>query len=210
MLSLETLLGNKKTSEQGNSIVLSRRTRVSLAVTLAHSLLHLHSGPWLNDKWSRRDVFFFQLEDGSVHVDHPFVLARFYSSKRMAYSATGSEPAGEVPVSRHISTTALLSLGIIILELWHNQKLEEQVFRSQFMSAIGEKNEYTDFNTAQKWQESALEEAGLDLHNATRCIFCAFGTASQDLQDEGLQSAVFEEVVVPLERLLAQFEPQRT
>jgi hypothetical protein len=211
VLSLDALLGNKKPAEQGNTAVLSRHTRVSLAVTLAHSLLQLHSGPWLNDKWSKRDVFFFQLEDGSVHVEHPFVLAGFYSSKHKTNIETGSETSKEPSAGRHTSTAALLSLGIIILELWYNQKLEDQPFRSQFMGATGEKNEYTDFNTAQKWQESALEEAGLDFHNATRrCIFCAFGTASQDLQDEELQNAVFEEVVAPLERLLAQFEPQRT
>jgi hypothetical protein len=68
-------------------------------------------------------------------------------------------------------------------------------------------NEYTDFNTAQKWQEQALEEAGLDFHNATRrCIYCAFGAASQDLEDEELRRAVYSEVVQPLQRILAQFQ----
>ena len=52
-----------------------------------------------------------------------------------------------------------------------------------------------------------MEEAGLDLHNATRrCIYCAFGAASQDLEDEELRRAVLSEVIQPLEKLHARFK----
>jgi hypothetical protein len=52
-----------------------------------------------------------------------------------------------------------------------------------------------------------MEEAGPDLYNPTRrCVYCASGAASQDLEDDELRKAVFDEVVQPLERLLERFE----
>lgn len=52
-----------------------------------------------------------------------------------------------------------------------------------------------------------MEEAGPDLYNTTRrCVYCAFGAASQDLEDDELRKAVYDEAVQPLERLLGRFE----
>ena len=52
-----------------------------------------------------------------------------------------------------------------------------------------------------------MEEAGFDLHNPTRrCIYCAFGAISQDLEDDELRRAVYSEVVQPLEKLLGRFD----
>lgn len=91
--------------------------------------------------------------------------------------------------------------------MWFNQAIETLAFRNDFLGNAGRETEYTDYNTAQKWQEQTMDEAGLELHNPTRrCIYCAFGAASQNLEDEELRTAVYDEVVVPLERLLQRFE----
>jgi hypothetical protein len=79
-------------------------------------------------------------------------------------------------------------------------------FRKDFVGPDGKENEFTNFNMAQKWQEMTMEEAGPDLHNPTRRCYCAFGAASQDLEDDELRKAVYDEVVQPLERLLGRFE----
>jgi len=52
-----------------------------------------------------------------------------------------------------------------------------------------------------------MDEAGPDLHDPTRrCIYCAFGASSQNLEDDELRKAVCDGVVAPLERLLQRFE----
>jgi hypothetical protein len=105
------------------------------------------------------------------------------------------------------SKASLFSLGILVMELWFGQTIESLPFRKMFLGPDGAENEFTNFNTAQKWQEQTLEDGGLELHNITRrCIFCAFGAASQDLSDEELRRGVYDEVIQGLERIVAGYE----
>lgn len=201
VLSLNEILGSK----EGGKPTLPRRTRLDIAVILANSMLQLHTGPWLCDTWGKGDVYFLQGDDGFIHTKYPFLICQFNSNHRNLQTESG-----ERQLQRSTSgscNSSLLSLGILILELWFNQTIETQPFRSNFQGPDGKDNEYTNFNTAQKWQEQAMEEAGLDLHSPTRrCIYCAFGAVSQDLEDEGLRRAVYSEVVQPLEKLLDRFD----
>lgn len=200
VLSLDEILG----SEDGRKKAFPRRKRLEIAVILANSMLQLHTGPWLCDRWGKRDIYFFQSHDGFIHTDHPFLVCNFTSDLQV--SGTESDRT-RLERSSGSCNSSLLSLGILILELWFNQTIESQPFRNKFQGPDGNDNEYTDFNTAQKWQEQAMEEAGLDLHNSTRrCIYCAFGAVSQDLEDEELRRAVYSEVVQPLEKLLERFD----
>jgi hypothetical protein len=210
VLSLESLLtGDAIAGDRGirATNIFPRRTRLAIAVVLANSLLQLHTGPWLPETWGKRDIHFFQGSDGTIHLKHPFLLRHFRSTS----GATRSEPDLSklhfgLPPSR-AGNPSLFSLGVIVLELWFNQTLESQPFRNDFLGPEGRENEFTDFNTAQKWQEMTMEEAGPDLYNPTRrCIYCAFGAASQNLEDDELKKAVYAEVVEPLERLLGRFE----
>ena len=203
VLSLEELLGAKDDASVTPN--LPRRTRLSIAVILANSMLQLHTGPWLCETWGKRDIYFLQGRDGIIHTEHPFLVCQFNPGDQAL--TTGSEVVQIERSTFRASSSSLLSLGILILELWFNEKIESQPFRRGFQGPDGRDNEYTDFNTAQKWQEQAMEEAGLDLHNPTRrCIYCAFGAISQDLEDDELRRAVYSEVVQPLEKLLGRFD----
>ncbi|KAK0511966.1 hypothetical protein JMJ35_005094 [Cladonia borealis] len=203
VLSLDGLLGTKEDASGRPN--LPRRTRLAIAVILANSMLQLHTGPWLCETWGKRDIYFLQGRDGIIHTEHPFLVCHFRSGNQAL--TTGSEVVRIVRSASRASSSSLLSLGILILELWFNQKIESQPFRSRFQGPDGRDNEYTDFNTAQKWQEQAMEEASFDLHNPTRrCIYCAFGAISQDLEDDELRRAVYSEVVQPLEKLLGRFD----
>ncbi|KAL9633193.1 MAG: hypothetical protein Q9164_004845 [Protoblastenia rupestris] len=203
VLSLDEVLGSK--DDASGVPTLPRRTRLAIAVIVANSMLQLHTGPWLCEAWGKRDIYFLQGRDGAIHTKHPFLICHFSS-----HSQTLTTDFGNVQIESSATrpcNSSLLSLGILILELWFNQKIESQPFRSRFQGPDGKDNEYTNFNTAQKWQEQAMEEAGLELHNPTRrCIYCAFGAVSQDLEDDDLRRAVYSEVVQPLEKLLKRFE----
>ena len=37
---------------------LSRYQRLDIAVDLAHAVLQLHKSPWLNESWSKKDIYF--------------------------------------------------------------------------------------------------------------------------------------------------------
>ncbi|CAO1598697.1 hypothetical protein XANCAGTX0491_002457 [Xanthoria calcicola] len=177
IISLEGLLGKKSTAV--GQAMLPRRSRLAIA--------------------GKKDIHFLQDQKDTVYADQPFLVRQISTNEADSAVSSKTTSGG--------CNTTLLCLGIIILELWFNERIEEQAFYQQFLDQEGNDNEYTAFNAAQKWQEQAMEEAGLDLHNATRrCIYCAFGAASQDLEDEELRQAVYSEVIQPLEKLHARFE----
>ncbi|KAL8962305.1 MAG: hypothetical protein Q9193_001272 [Seirophora villosa] len=195
--TLDEILGKKH--EAAGQAILPRRSRLAIAVTLAHSMLQLHTGPWLHEAWGKKDIYFLQGQASTVCVEQPFLVRQINTNAAKSTDAPQS-------VSRACNTS-LLSLGILLLELWFNERIEAQPFYRRYQDHEGNDNEYTVFNAAQKWQEQAMEEAGLDLHSPTRrCIYCAFGAASQNLEDEELRRAVYSEVVQPLEKLHARFD----
>ncbi|KAL8864939.1 MAG: hypothetical protein Q9198_009554 [Flavoplaca austrocitrina] len=162
-------------------------------------MLQLHTGPWLHESWGKRDVHFLQDQQDNIQAEHPFLV-------RQIGTNDAESPVTSTIMSRGCNTS-LLSLGTLILELWFNERIEAQPFYKQYQDQEGNDNEYTAFKAAQKWQEQATEEAGLDLDNATRrCIYCAIGAASCNLEDEELRQAVYFEVVQPLEQLHTRFE----
>jgi hypothetical protein len=57
----------------------------ALAITLVCSVLHLGGTPWLRQPWSRHDIRFpcrgGGIGNGSVDVQHPYLIRRYPSSK---------------------------------------------------------------------------------------------------------------------------------
>ena len=172
---------------------------------MAKVVLQLHNCPWLREDWTKDDIYFFQDRQGKIYFDSMALTNEFYSVKL----STPAEPltsTNSYP-SRKRTKASLLSLGVLILEMWFNKSIESCNFRNSFLGPDGEENEFTRFNTTQKWQEQALEEGGINFDSLTyRCVYGDFGTAKQDLHDEELRKAVYQEVVQPLERILARYE----
>ncbi|KAF2263450.1 hypothetical protein CC78DRAFT_465821 [Lojkania enalia] len=184
---------------------LRRQERLEIALTMAKVILRLYQCPWLKEEWSKEDIYFFRDAESKVHPETISLVSEFYSTRHP------SQPEIMAPSEPHLerkrARALLLSLGILILELWFNKPLESCSFWTKFLGPDGKENEFTKSNTAQKWQERALEEGGVDLDSLThRCIHCDFGTARQDLNDEELRRAVYDEVVQPLERILTRYE----
>lgn len=199
-------------NEDGNGVKkigLPRRIRLFVALTVAKSVLQLHSGPWLKKDWGKQDICFIHKHDGEVKFDHPLLLTNVkphHFSTEETFKEDEHTHLQAVVLRQQDSRSSIISLDILILELWFYQSIESSPLRKGFLGPDGNENEFTNFNTVQKWQETALEEGGLDLHNATRrCIYCAFGAASQDLNDKDLQRGIYEEVVQALERLLERY-----
>ena len=100
----------------------------------------------------------------------------------------------------------LLSLGVVILELWFNRPFESCRWRSEYFGPNGEENDFTRRATALKWQEIALEEGGTRLHELTNaCLTNSFGTARPDLRNRKVQSIIYTRVAEPLRELLDFF-----
>ena len=192
-ISLEYLLRDHSEGNEDH-LKLSRAERFSIAALLASSLLQLHTTPWLVEKWSKRDIVFFRRSETDPRpvIQQPFICRELNLSTS--------------PPSTTDHSQALQSLGILLLELCFNAALEDQLFRAACYGPDGKPNDMTDFATARKWwMDDALGEAGPEFHEAVRrCLFCAFGPPTTDLTNDELRAAVYEGVVLPIEKI-AQF-----
>lgn len=179
------------------SMTLSRLERYSIAVTLASSLLQLSRSPWIEETWSKNDIHFYVAAEGSprpIVVDKPYVTRKFSSNSPQSSMTSVTEQTG-----RKDSTKSIQALGIMLLELCFGEAIQDQSVRSEYLTN-GQPNDMTDFCTAHHWwQHDALGEGGLEYCEAIRrCLFCAFGPRSTDLDDDELRAAIYNEVVEPL------------
>ena len=95
---------------------LGRIDRLKLGLKLAMSVMQLQNTGWLNERWSKKDIVFFRdsNDHGKVKLEYPML--------RQVFSASSNSSTAD-------SVTAydkrLISLGIILLELWLWKPLEE-------------------------------------------------------------------------------------
>jgi hypothetical protein len=189
-VSLRDLLCWQPESPDNGNQYLSRAERLSVALVLAYSVLEFYSSPWLFKAWKKDDIYFFTDDHGRVMTDRFFILSESCKTDTSNLSVSSSH--------------ALASLGILILELWFNESLESQPFWKKCIGPDRLENEYTSQCVAMKWQEKAKGDGGPIFHNIThRCIYDNFGLPSQGMKDKEFVRAVYEGVVLDLEKLLA-------
>lgn len=176
-------------------MALSRLERYSIAITLASSLLQLYSSPWIGEAWSKDDIYFLIAAEGSLR---PILVEKPYITRKVtSYSPQSSVDSISEKPARTSGIKSIQALGIMLLGLCFGEAIEDQPIRSKYLGPDGQPNDMTDFCTAQHWlQHDALGEGGPDFFEAIRrCLFCAFGPKSTDLEDDELRSAIHSEVV---------------
>lgn len=184
---------------------MSRRDRAILAVTLASSVLQLHSTHWLKPNWGKSDVtlVLFKNDCGASSIQRTTFVDPSLSF--VSHNFTSGQSVPDEPLSGD-SREILLRLGIVLLELCFGQALEDQVFRQNYLGPNGKPNKFTDRATASEWQECALGEGGELFATATRrCIDCAFGSSSTDLGNAEFRQAVHDNVVIPLQEVMKSY-----
>ncbi|KIW78156.1 hypothetical protein Z517_07989 [Fonsecaea pedrosoi CBS 271.37] len=91
-----------------------------LALTLAISLLQLHDTPWLHESWSKEGIQFMKTPGAKgegvsaldVDFTKPLISREFFSPSHDS--------------AKHLRPKeALLELGIMLLELWHEKTIED-------------------------------------------------------------------------------------
>jgi len=118
---LKDLLSNRISAVQRTRVPL--RLRMVLALNLASNLLQLFRTNWLPDPcWSHEHIFFPTMATAAppipagkpaVDLDRPFVSTSFTKDATHLQCRQQIEPKA-----------ALLGLGILLLEIWHEETLE--------------------------------------------------------------------------------------
>ena len=162
---------NRRREEPGvEKARVSRLQRYSIAATLASSLLQLYNSPWMDESWSKNDIYFVKAAEGSPVLDRPYITRKFKSSLGLESTASGNKAS-----IRDNSVKSIEALGIMLLELCFGQAIEDQPFRKKYLGADGQPNDMTDFCTAKQWWEDyALGEGrpGVPYGDTTVSLLC--------------------------------------
>ena len=159
------------------------KQRVKLAVLMASSALQLHGTPWFRSL--RKECLLFGKDvNGNIDLKNPFVDCHVDSGAITgnAYSQQADEQ--------------LLDLGIIILELWHNEAIET------FTDGAGlilEDTHDSRQSVARKWIAETKDNMLTSIYDASvRCVNCRFDVVNIDLMNKRLTISIFESVIKPL------------
>lgn len=202
VVRLTSLLEDGTKDETGTSGViepteLSRLTRMALALKLANAMLQLYPSPWLRNSWSKDDICVFQLKSGQVLTEVPFLLWDMAWGKWQQKAKAAENPRN-----------ALLSLGILIMELWFGETIETRPFWRRHYGPDGNEPESARLTAAISWQKKAAADGGSMLHDTThRCIWGNFGVTTLDFEDTRFVGAVYDGVICPLENMLRLMWP---
>ena len=206
MITLEELLSNPTTARY-NPGRLSRLERLTIAVNLASSLLQLHATPWLNEAWSKKDIWFFRANSTSSkkHVDfeQPYVSYDFAGPNATSLPSCNTQQANRIPHGN----PSLLSLGIVLLELGLDTPIENVISEMNTSDEAAEKAS-TILWTAQQWENDAAGELSYSYRKVVQhCIRCFFDPLppTTSLHDGDFMRAVSRDVIVSLQEELRLF-----
>jgi hypothetical protein len=183
------------------------------------SFLQLHNTPWVGDRWSGRDVHFFEEPLATanqattsttakrVDINHPFVTQTYKtaanststtttlsSTTATIYSTTNSSAT---PPPAHDDRINLLTLARLLLEIRSSRRIAD-LRRGEDLGPDAVPNEATDLQTLKRWVQ--LEKGSLSFAFRGAVAYCmkCFADPDADLSDLAFRQGVVEGVVVPL------------
>jgi hypothetical protein len=181
-VSLEQLISPSPHQSKG----LKPRQCITLAVTLASSLLQLHATPWLPEDWCNTSIYF------PLNGDQPYVKILLQPL-----------PALLPPVQDHYLNPYIVHLGIVLLELSQGKLFAEWVHGRNDITL--RPNDIKDkASAALKWlKEGAIfKNVGEAYPQVVElCLECSFSPVQSQntLSNEKFRSLVCRDVVEKLE-----------
>ncbi|KZF24286.1 hypothetical protein L228DRAFT_93292 [Xylona heveae TC161] len=166
--------------------------RVRLALTLALSLLHLHSSSWIKQRWRSRDVLLFSENDENWA---PYISAAFNGVHQ-----------GQIESTKTLKTSHIYSLGIILLEIGRSRPLLDHGKGKMRESHKDFDDEIREIYEAHCHidRKTLSRELGAQYHEAVKCCI-QWDREKDDLSNKDIQKAFCDNVVSKLEMALEAF-----
>ncbi|KAF9874982.1 hypothetical protein CkaCkLH20_07676 [Colletotrichum karsti] len=163
--------------------------RLRLGIKLAYTILGLGTSPWFPRGWG----------DSDIAICATPTPAPFYTHHSIRYALEQG-----VPNAKTHAEMAIFTLGVIILQLIYQQKLEQQPFYENYW-VDGEVSDATLELAAREWQSYVEEQHGSDVSDVIyRCVYLEF-SVRPDLGDEEFIHEVVSTVIEPLEDFVFQY-----
>ena len=174
--------------------------RIHLAKTLAIAVLQYHASPWLRMSWRSSDVVFFETNAESMLAQTRSALKTpHFSASLKGPEETSMNVPPQTDSKAEARNSLLYSLGIVLLEIayWKHWDFLKQHSKTPH----GNGGRYTDMYQARRLLDSTCSDMGGRYNEIVeRLIECEF-RCGQDLNMSHLQTAVYRDVICPLEEL---------
>lgn len=165
---------------------MTKKFRIQLALTLACTTLQLQPTHWLDQKWVKTDIVFY---DGLEEL--PYLAKVFHKSEELQEAdATQSQPSWSRIRNRNI-----FNLGVLLLELLLGKSLHH-------FGTPDDPPENIEYFIAERILNDLPDEEPPAYVKAVRtCIFCDFGGGVDlsNIDSDEVRQAIYDDVVVPLE-----------
>ncbi|EON62852.1 hypothetical protein W97_02077 [Coniosporium apollinis CBS 100218] len=196
-VTLKDLLGGKG-APLSKSDRLTRRERYMLAVTLASSILQLHTTPWLTNRWDKNDIIFLRAVGGphSVDASNPYIVHKQLHPS--LYSSGGLDSFGN-------QNSALLALGLMLLELYFGGLYEQQHSFSCGPDFANIDTALGMLQVAHQWVKEEKENLSAGFLGAVSYCLRCYADPRSSLQDPVCLQAALENIVLPLHEELCHF-----
>ena len=120
---LKSLLSPRDQRKQRKNpyLALSTKQRLGIAATIAWSVLHLASSPWLHDDWDQTQmgILLEKTQNGKEILSQHPCASYVFSAPREAEAGAGEK------FSQFIPNRAVFALGILLIELCISEPLSE-------------------------------------------------------------------------------------
>ncbi|KAL8993306.1 MAG: hypothetical protein Q9169_006442 [Polycauliona sp. 2 TL-2023] len=178
---------------------LSGRQRLSIAVSLAHTVLQLHDSPWLSESWSKHNIWFFTSDvDGNErpNIERPYISRSF--EPRSHQNASNTRKGATIltdPYSHLIVNKYLFALGVVLIELALKRPFEDLCAEAMNAETPALERSYTTtecFQVATSLIDTVYDEQGTQY-------------GKKRLEVDAFRAAVCEGVLAPLEEDLKRY-----
>jgi hypothetical protein len=189
--------------------MLELKDRLELGVHLASAVIQLQASEWLPENWRSHDMFFLQRSiprqtiGGNVVsvrepvVDKPFVrrVLTLKSPQLVAENERATATGSLVQYNRY-----LLSLGIVLMELWFERPIES----FQTIDTVSSVNDDWMYTTAEKHVGELIRVAGENYGFAiSRCLNgLRRPLENKSLDDTDYKNVVYADIVCLLKKNL--------
>lgn len=177
--------------------------RVTLALTVATSVLQLAGTPWLPTKLTTNDIFLVRC-NGTTHFEEAFIIKRFPETSDEMHLDV--QPPPDLASAMH-QNQGLLFLGIILIEIMLGapfdtfRKSHEQQHDPWTLGSFS-----SELDTAVMLLGRLGTRASPNYkHAVERCIRNKFPAPMPNMNGEQFRKQVYVHVIAPLEQDLEQY-----
>jgi hypothetical protein len=178
-------------------VVITPKDRYELAFLLSSSVLQLYNTPWLNDNWTRNEIYLLYALPEKALARNIYVSRSFPKSQRRI--SNDIDP--DLALIRNVS---VFNLGLALLELTYGHPIE--YYESEKDLRNGVRTAVTNMLIAQRLIGQIEEYEGNRYSDVVyRCINCDFGTRVTSFESSEFRNKFYKGVVVLLEGILHDF-----